>query len=105
MSSDQPEDMDRDAEPLFRAEDDAAAVDLAFLDLDATDVVDLDALFDALNLDANLTNTAIDFIQNDADRGGRLIISDAHLGLGGGAEDVSPVAEMLFRSNIAADES
>lgn len=105
MSNDQPEDIDTDALPLVRAEDDAAAVDLAFLDLDATDVVDLDALFDALNIAANETTTAIDFIQNDADRGGRLIVSDADLGVGGGAEDVSAVADMLFKSNIAADES
>lgn len=103
MSNDEPEFMDPDSRALFVAADETATVDVAFLDMDANDAVDLDALFDALNIAASGATTTADFIQNDTDRGGRLIIADVDLSLGGG-DDVASVAD-FFKTSFASDES
>lgn len=105
MSNSQPEETELEHDELLQAEGENASVDLAFLDLDANGTVDLDALFDALNIAASEGNAAFDFIQNSTDRGGRLIVSEADLALGGSAEDVSPVGGMFFNNSLLSDES
>tara|TARA_R110002094_G_C4798307_1_gene202783 strand:- start:53 stop:367 length:315 start_codon:yes stop_codon:yes gene_type:complete len=104
MSNGQQDDIGPDVED-FATEEETVKAELAFLDLDSNGTVDLDALFDALNIAASEGNAPIDFIEAGESGGGRLIISGTDLQIGGGAEDVSGVADMLTKSNIVSDES
>jgi hypothetical protein len=104
MSNGQQDDIGPDVEDLATA-DETVKAELAFLDLDSNGTVDLDALFDALNIAASEGNAPIDFIEAGEGGGGRLIISGTDLQIGGGTEDVSGVADMLTKSNIVSDES
>ena len=78
----------------------------AFLELDQSGAVDLDALFDALNIATKSGGTAVEFASDDAGNGGTLTISGANISLGSVApEDLPDATDMLVKSNIVSDES
>ncbi len=78
----------------------------AFLELNENGAVDLDALFDALNIATENGGNAVEFTSDDAGTGGTLTISAAGLSLGSVApEDLPDATDMLVKSNIVSDES
>lgn len=80
--------------------------DLAFLELDESGVVDLDALFDALNIAAEENSGSMDFVEGGDGDFGTLKISGTDLILGNAASDDLPDAtDLLLKSNIVSDES
>ena len=78
----------------------------AFLELDENGAVDLDALFDALNIATENGGNAVEFTSDDSGAGGTLAISAADLSLGSVApEDLPDATDMLVKGNIVSDES
>lgn len=88
------------------AQEESANADLTFLELDQNGTVDLDALFDALNIAAVEGNTPVEFLPDGNEGGGTLLISGSDLTLGTVAsEDLPDVSDLLLKSSIASDES
>ncbi|TNE38765.1 MAG: hypothetical protein EP348_04520 [Alphaproteobacteria bacterium] len=79
---------------------------LSFLDAGQDGAVDLDALFDALNIAASHDGGAMDYVAHE-DGGGTLIISGTELAVdpGIGGEDLALQAEHLLKAAIVSDES
>ena len=82
------------------------ATDLAFLELDDNGTVDLDALFDALNIAAEENGSGMNFVEGSGEDSGTLTISGAELNLGNvAAEDLPDATDLLLKSSIVSDES
>ena len=97
--------------PLQVGEDQAVEgetenMDLTFLEMDQSGAVDLDALFDALNIAAVDGSAAVEFVPGDADGGGTLTIAGSDLILDSVApEDLPDATDLLVKSSIVSDES
>lgn len=103
---------DKQTEKGQLAEDDQAvsenseSADLAFLELDESGTVDLDALFDALNIAAEENSGAMKFVEGSDGDSTTLTISGTDLILGNvTSEDLPDATDLLFKSNIVSDES
>lgn len=103
---------DKQTDPNQLVEDDQAVseysetADLAFLELDESGTVDLDALFDALNIAAEETGGSMEFAESSDSGAGTLTLSGAELNLGNVAsEDLPDATDLLLKSNIVSDES
>ncbi len=80
--------------------------DLFFLELDESGTVDLDALFDALNIAAEETGGSMEFAKSGDGDTGTLTISGTDLNLGNVAsEDLPDATDLLLKSSIVSDES
>lgn len=80
--------------------------DLAFLELDESGTVDLDALFDALNIAAEEAGSSMEFAESGDGDTGTLTLSGAELNFGNVAsEDLPDATDLLLKSNIVSDES
>ena len=96
------------AENAPQLESGKAAADLAFLDIGQNGTVDLDALFDALNIVADNGGGGMEFIAAGDTGGGTLIISGAELTLGAAPaplEDLAHSVTDLLKSSMVSDES
>ncbi len=105
MSSEQNDKIlpDEDSETVSES---AANTDLAFLELDENGTVDLDALFDALNIAAEEGNGAMEFGESGQEGAGTLTISGTDLTLGNvSSEDLPDATDLYLKSNIVSDES
>ncbi|MDF2366140.1 hypothetical protein [Sneathiella sp.] len=86
--------------------DGSATTDLAFLELEESGTVDLDALFDALNIAAEESGGSMEFVESSDGDAGTLTISGTDLNLGNVAsEDLPDATDLLLKSSIVSDES
>ena len=95
-------------EDTVQSSGDASTADLSFLDTSQSGIVDLDALFDALNIAAEKGGNTMEFVAGGPDGGGKLIISGADLTLEvipAPADDMSHQTADLLKSGIVSDES
>jgi hypothetical protein len=93
-----------EADQILSGESESA--DLTFLELDDNGNVDLDALFDALNIAAEENGSTMDFVEGSGETTGTLTVSGAELKLGNvAAEDLPDATDLLLKSNIVSDES
>lgn len=86
--------------------DGSTTTDLAFLELEESGTVDLDALFDALNIAAEEIGGSMEFVESSDGDAGTLTISGTDLNLGNVAsEDLPDATDLLLKSSIVSDES
>lgn len=88
-------------------EDDAEQTLPIDLDLDLDEVVDLDALFDALNIAAKDSANSMEFTAHE-NGGGVLTVSGQDLDINAmpsGLDDLNDQTDDLLKTNIISDES
>ncbi|MEX1035231.1 MAG: hypothetical protein WDZ54_04705 [Sneathiella sp.] len=105
MSDGQAKDIGQDIDDQS-VHNDADETNAAFLELDGNGAIDLDALFDALNIATDGGNNSVEFTAGGPEKGGTLTISGSDLTLGSVApEDLPDATDMLIKSSIISDES
>ena len=104
--SDEPTDKFELSEEDQAVPDKNEVADLAFLELDDNGTVDLDALFDVLNIAAEENGSAMNFVEGSGEESGTLTISGTELNLGNvAAEDLPDATDLLLKNSIVSDES